>query len=203
MAYIANTAFEVKISNHEFDSTANITGYFQNASSKGEICSAGYLCTRSALTDCDGYAGVGPTGATVTIKNSNTWDMVAATATTTAATGVYACNPFDVNMVTDPATGAVYKVGSNTLGIPAPADYPCTYTKIKFDNDSVYRFGAGNISGAVGDNTLFTIDAGLLKPASAAPTTAGLPYFELVRTGTFTQGAYNGFAFYDLRARVA
>ena len=120
MAYIANTAFEVKISNHEFDSTANITGYFQNASSKGEICSAGFLCTRSALTDCEGYAGVGPTSATVTIKNSNTWDMVAATATTTAAAGVYACNPFDVNMVTDPVTGAVYKVGSNTLGLPAP-----------------------------------------------------------------------------------
>ena len=28
MAYIANTAFEVKVSNHEFDSVANITGVF-------------------------------------------------------------------------------------------------------------------------------------------------------------------------------
>lgn len=31
MAYIANTAFETKVSNHEFDSQSNITGVFYNA----------------------------------------------------------------------------------------------------------------------------------------------------------------------------
>lgn len=199
MAYIKNTAFEVKVSNHEFDSTANITGIFQNAG-EDEICSAGFLCTRGELLDNEGYANVGPTGAQLTIKNENSWAVQAATAADLAQTGIYACNPFDVNMVTDPVTGAVYKVGSNTLGLPAPAGYPTTYTKIRFDNDHVYRFGEGNMSAAVGSNTFFTIANGLLVPAAAAPTVNGAPYFELVKTGNFTQGAYNGFTYYDLRA---
>ena len=200
MAYIKNTAFEVKVSNHEFDSTANITGIFINSSSAEEACSAGFLCTRSELTTNEGYNAVGPSSATVTIKNTNTWKMVAAKSTDIAQTGIYACNPFDVNIVEDPITGATYKVGSNTLGVPAPSGYPTTYTKIRFDNDHVYRFGAGNVSGAVGSNTKFTIKDGLLIPASAAPTTNGAPYFELVGTGTFTQGSYQGFGYYDLRA---
>ena len=49
MAYIANTAFETKVSNHEFDSQSNITGVFYNGSDAEEICSAGVLCKKSAL----------------------------------------------------------------------------------------------------------------------------------------------------------
>ena len=202
MAYIAKTAFEVKISNHEFDSIANITGIYQGTPDTNEVCSAGFLCVRSVLTDCEGYTNLGPTGSTVTLKNGNTWYMVAATADKLAHEGIYACNPFDVNMVTDPVTGAVYKSGSNTLGLAAPAGYPTTYTQILFNNVNVYRFGEGNISGTVGSNTKFTIANGLLAPAAAAPTANGAPYFELVRTSNFTQGAYNGFAYYDLRACV-
>lgn len=202
MAMIAKTAFEVKISNHEFDSIANITGYFQNEE-KNEACAAGFLCTRDKLTPCEGYNDVGPTGATVTITNTNTWTMKAAVADDLAQTGIYACNPFDVNMVADPSTGAVYKVGSNTLGLGAPENYPTTFTHIYFNNNNVYRFGEGNINGAVGTNTYFTIANGLLVPAAAAPTDNGKPYFELVRTGNFTQGAYNGFVYYDLRACMA
>lgn len=200
MAYIQNTAFEVKISNHEFDSIANITGVFNNSSGDGEICSAGFLCTRDDLTVNEGYKNVGPSGSAVTLNNSNTWNMIAATATTNAQDGIYACNPFDVNMLTDPVTGAIYKVGTNTLGLPAPADYPVTFTQIIFNNVNVYRFGIGNMSTTVGENTFFTIADGLLVPASAAPATNGLPYFTLVKTGTFTQGAYNGFTYYDLQA---
>ena len=55
MAYIANTAFEVRVSNHEFDSAANITGVFNNGSAQPEICSAGFLCKRSAQTQNEGY----------------------------------------------------------------------------------------------------------------------------------------------------
>lgn len=54
MAYIANTAFEVKVSNHEFDSVANITGVFQNGSDTDEICSAGFLCVKDVLTANEG-----------------------------------------------------------------------------------------------------------------------------------------------------
>lgn len=199
MAYIANTAFEVKISNHEFNSMANITGIFQNASSQEEICSAGFLCVRSQLTDCEGYVDVGP-DSDVTLTNGNTWVMKQAASTDVVQTGIYACNPFDVNMITDPVTGAVYKVGSNTLGLPAPAGYPVTFTKIYFDNDHVYRFGIGNLSAEISTNQYFTINNGQLVPAAAAPATAGTPYFELVGSGTFTQGAYAGFTYYDVRA---
>lgn len=200
MAYIANTAFEIKISNHEFDSIANITGFYRNSSDTEEICSAGFLCVRDELTVCEGYNEVGPTGSSVTINNTNTWYMKAAASTDIAQTGIYACNPFDVNMLSDGATGAVYKVGSNTLGLAAPAGYPTTFSRIYFNNNNVYRFGAGNMSAEVSTNTFFTINNGLLVPASAAPTANGAPYFELVRSGNFTQGAYNGFVYYDLRA---
>lgn len=200
MAYIKDTAFEVKISNHEFDSTANITGLYRNTSDEEETCSAGFLCTRDELTPSEGYENVGPTGAAVTIMNENTWYMKAALASDLAQNGIYACNTFDVNLVEDPVTGAVYKVGANTLGLPAPAGHRVTFTKIRFDNDHVYRFGAGNMSTAVSDKKFFTVANGLLVPAAAAPTTTGAPYFELVKTGSFTQGAYNGFTYYDLRA---
>ena len=58
MAYIANTAFEVRVSNHEFDSVANITGKFQNSTPADEICSAGFLCKRVSLIDNEGYSGI-------------------------------------------------------------------------------------------------------------------------------------------------
>ena len=106
MAYINDTAFEVKVSNHEFDSIANITGVFYGAS-EAEACSAGFLCVRDERLENEGYGS--------TVLNTNSWKMVAAS----DGSGVrYACNPFDVNMIADSVTGAMYKVGSNTLGIP-------------------------------------------------------------------------------------
>lgn len=200
MAYIEKTAFERRVTNHEFDAIANITGIFRNGDSAAEDCSAGFLCVRDAVTDNEGYTDVGPTDATVTLKNTNTWYMKAAGASDIAQKGIYACNPYGVNMVTDPVTGAAYKMGSGTLGVRQYKGIADTYTQISFNNVNVYRFGEGNVNGTVGSNTIFTIAAGLLVPASAAPTANGAPYFELVGSGTFTQGAYNGFGYYDLRA---
>ena len=100
MAYIANTAFEIKISNHEFDSIANITGKYQSSAADAEIC-PGFLATRASLIVNEGYDQVGPAGATVTLTNTNTWIMNDAADTDTAQKGIYACNPFDVNMASD------------------------------------------------------------------------------------------------------
>lgn len=186
MAYIKDTAFEVKVSNHEFDSIANVTGVFYNASSSVETCAAGFLCNRGNRLLNEGYGS--------SVYNTNSWEMTAAA----DGTGVlYACNPFDVNMIEDPVTGAQYKVGSNTLGIPEPAGYPCTFTEIKFNGVNVYRFGVGNVSGTIGSNTYFSVSDGLLVPGSSAAST---PYFELRGTGNFTQGAYNGFGYIDVVA---
>ena len=194
MAFIANTAFEIKVSNHEFDSTANITGIYRNSSDVAEICSAGFLVTKDEQFPNEGYTG---------INNVNSWYMKDATATDLVNVAIYACNTFNVNMLTDGATGAVYKVGTNTLGLAVPAGEPATFTRIDFiHGDRIYRFGIGNLSAEISTNTFFTIANGLLVPA-AAPTTNGAPYFELLGTGSFTQGAYAGFTYYDVIAKYA
>lgn len=192
MAYIAKTAFEVKVSNHEFDSTSNITGVFYNSTPAEEICSAGFLCVKSDQLPNEGYTGV---------NNNNSWKMKAAGASDLANTAIYACNTFDVNEVQDPVNGNIYKVGANTLGLPAPAGRRVTYTRIKFAENGHYRFGIGNLSTTLGSNKYFTIANGLLVPAAAAPTTNGVPYFALLGTGNFTEGAYNSFEYVDVEAR--
>ena len=199
--YIANTAFEVKISNHEFDSIANITGKYQASAADAEIC-PGFLATRASLVANEGYDQVGPTGSEITLTNTNTWVMNDATDGDTAQKGIYACNPFDVNMASD-GQGNFWKVGANTLSIRVPAGYLTTWTKVEFNNNNVYRFGIGNLSADLSTNTFFTIDDGLLVPAAAAPDTAGVPYFELVRTGTFTEGAFAAFDYVDVRACIS
>lgn len=202
MAYIEKTAFWPRVTNRVFDETLNITGKFQNGDKADETCSAGFLCVKDELMDCEGYVGVGPTGSTVTIKNSNSWNMKATgAAVKSEGDGIYACNPYDVNMVQDPATGNLYKVGANTLGLPAPKGYPVTFTRIVFDGNKIYRFGIGNLSTALGANKFLTIANGLLVPATAAPTDVGTPYFNVLPTGgTFTEGAQSAFEFVDVLA---
>lgn len=202
MAYIQNTAFWPRVNNRVFSEDINITGKFHNGEDADEICSAGFLCVKDTLMDCEGYENVGPSGSEVTLKNSNSWIMkVTGAAVKSEGDGIYACNPYDVNMVQDPVTGNLYKVGANTLGLPEPAGYPVTFTKIVFTGDKIYRFGIGNVSAAIGTNKFFTIANGLLVPAAAAPTDVGTPYFKLLPTGgTFTEGAQSAFEFVDVLA---
>lgn len=190
MALIANTMFEARANNGVFDELANITGVYNNSSAATEVCSAGYLCTRSAQYANQGYSS---------INNSNAWTMVTATATNYS--GIYACNPHGVQTATT-GSGNVYKVGTETLGLALPAGEPGTFTKVDFDsNDKIYRFGIGNLSTAIGTNTYFTIANGLLVPAASAPAEAGTPYFALIGTGTATYGSYAGMTYYDVMAR--
>lgn len=195
MAYIANTAFEVRVSNHEFDSVANITGKFLNGSDEPEICSAGFLCKRVALIDNEGY----PAGT----KNGNTWTMQAGAATDI----LYAANPHNVNEVTDPVSGNVYKVNRETLGLPIPAGVEDTFTLIRADGTHIYRFGVGNLTTALGTNGYLTCgtstNAGKLVPAAAAPDAGSGIYFQVLGSGNFTQGAYAGFGYVDALALKA
>ena len=195
MAYIANTAFEVRVSNHEFDSVANITGKFLNGSDEPEICSAGFLCKRVALIDNEGY----PQGT----KNGNTWTMQAGAATDI----LFAANPHNVNEITDPIGGNVYKVNRETLGLPIPAGVEDTFTMIRADGTHVYRFGVGNLTTALGTNGYLTCgtstNAGKLVPAAAAPEAGSGIYFQVLGSGNFTQGAYAGFGYVDALALKA
>lgn len=190
MAYIANTAFEPRIVNNRFDDLCNIAGLYQ-ASGANADCSAGLLCIQSEQADCEGFPGV---------KNENTWLMNAAGATANIDTPVYACNTYDTQLVSAP-DGNNYFVGTRTLGLGAPAGRYCTFTHIDFDGRSVYRFGIGNLSAELGDNTFFTIANGLLVPAAAAPTAAGSIYFELRGTGNFTEGTTSSFQYVDVVAK--
>lgn len=197
MAYIANTAFERRVTDHAYSATDNITGKFMTSGTIGEdtICPAGFLCTKDMLMPLEGYD--------TALDNGNSWQMVTAV---NGANGlnepIYACNTYGVNELTDGVAGTTYKVGANTLGLAVPAGQRTTFTKINFDGESIYRFGVGNVDAAVADNGFFTIANGLLTPAAAAPTAAGTVYFQLLDAGNFTQGAYNGFGYIDVLAKA-
>lgn len=186
MAYIADTMFETKVTNAVFDETLNITGKYQESNAAAD-CSAGLLCVRGDNLPNEGYTG---------INNVNAYYMTAAAATD--LDNIFACNTFDIQTA-QTGRGNVYKIGAETLGLGIPADMYGTFTKIVFDGNKIYRFGSGNLSTDIGDNTYFTVANGLLVPASAAPK-AGTPYFKLVDTGVATEGAYASITYYDVLA---
>lgn len=190
MSFIANTAFETRVTNGRFDDLQNITGRYQ-ASSADADCSAGLLCVRNGVLPVDGFTGV---------YNENAWYMNAAASTVTADDVIYAANTYDWQLLSD-ASGNLYSVGHNTLGLGIPAGRNGTFTRIDFDGQHRYRFGIGNLSAAISTNTYFTIANGLLVPAASAPSTAGSVYFELVGTGTFTEGTTAGATYYDVIAK--
>ena len=189
MSFTANTAFEARITNNEFNDLCNITGKYY-VSTTATDCDAGLLCKRSALLDCEGFSGV---------KNENAWKMVVAAATDTIDEPIYACNTYESKLIPD-GDGHSYFIGSETLGLGVPAGRYGTFTNIVFDGQHVYRFGAGNIDGTVSTNTFFKIKAGYLEPAASAPTSTGAIYFKLMGTGKFVEGTSESFAYYDVLA---
>jgi len=189
MSFTANTAFEARITNNENDRLANIAGkYF--VSTTPTDCDAGQLCVRDSLLDCEGFTGV---------KNENTWKMVDAASTATIDDVIYACNTYDNQLIPSP-DGNNYFIGVRTLGLGAPAGRYCTFTRINFDGQSVYRFGEGNVTLSTSTDTYFTIASGKLTSAAAAPATAGAIYFELRGTGKFIEGNGEAFGYYDVVA---
>lgn len=188
---ITNSAFELRVSNHMFDTTKNIAGQYQEGSTPADAaCPAGLLVVPGQRLPNEGYTD---------IKNENAYYMGAAGTATDEA--IYACNTFNVQEVTDPL-GNVYKVGTNTLGLPIPAGQRGTYTRI--DEGDMMRFGIGNFTTAISTNGYATLgtstNAGKLVPAASAPTTTGALYFEIVESGTFTQGAYAAFGYVLVKA---
>lgn len=198
MAYIAQTAFEPRITNGRFDDQINIAGVYREGSEPAEaVCSAGFLCKRDEQLPNEGYDN--PAGTRV--FNENSWYMTQAVAGDNANEVIYACNTYDVQFV-QAVDGNVYAVGARTLGLPSVIGRPCTFTRIDFDGQSVYRFGVGNLSAELGDNTFFTIANGLLVPAAAAPTAVGSIYFELRGTGNFVEGNSASFGYVDVVAKT-
>ena len=189
MAAITNSAFELRVSNHMFDTTKNITGKFQNSTPADELCAAGFLVVPGDKLANEGYSGV---------YNENAYIMGAAG--TATADALYACNTFNVQELTD-AFGNAYKVGSNILGLAIPAGQRGTYTRL--DEGDICRFGIGNFTTAISTNGYGTLgtstNAGKIVPAASAPTTTGAWYFTIEGSGKFTQGVYAGFDYVDVK----
>ncbi|MEG1757803.1 MAG: hypothetical protein RR235_05015 [Oscillospiraceae bacterium] len=195
MAYIKDTAFESRVTNNAFNRLANVTGLFKNAAGEDEICAAGFLCIRGAKLDNEGYVGR---------KNGNSREMKAAPVNTKVNIPIYACNTYDTQELTD-ELGNIYTVGSNILGLAVPAGVKATYTKIEFEGDKVYRFGAGLLTAApAADDPYFVIADGRLTPANATELAAlanGVVYFDIDDTGKFDRGTRGAFDYYDLIPR--
>lgn len=188
MSFTAQTAFEARNTNNSRDNLSHIAGKYY-VSTTATDCDAGQLCTRDSLLDCEGFSGV---------KNENTWKMVDATSSADANDVIFACDTYDNQLLTAP-DGNNYFIGQQTLGLGVPAGRYGNFTRINFDGESVYRFGAGNVT-YTATHQYFTIDAGKLVSAATAPTTAGDIYFTLRGTGTFVEGNSASFAYYDLVA---
>jgi hypothetical protein len=192
MSFTANTAFEARVVNDRFDDLANIPGKFYVSTTPTD-CSAGQLCIRDSLLACEGFANV---------KNENTWKMVTATNSTTANTPIYACDPHDWPLLAG-KNGNLFAVGTETLGLGIPAGRYGSFRRVHFDNESIYRFGVGNLSATLSTNTFLTISSsGTLTPAASAPVTAGTPYFKVMGTGNFTEGTSASFGYVDAMACV-
>lgn len=215
MAYIPGTAFWPLVTNHEFDSTLNITGMFVEVGHSDfvpALCNAGTLCKKETQVGNEGYEQSNINQ--INLYNKNDWFMGAVDDETTLVnTPIYACNPFDVNEVEDPITGALYRVGANTLGLPVPAGRLATFTRIDFTGDKIYRFGEGNFATTpdASNPNLIISTGGLLTAVDDAAIAAlpnGTPYFEVLRNGggltgygQFTEGAYAAGTYYDLVAK--
>lgn len=201
MSYIANTRFEVYVSNSKRNDLQNVTGKY-GAFSSGVFtpadCSAGFIVKQQGRLPLEGYAGK---------LNGNSWYMVTAPNGAVIAglpadrTGLYACNTYDVNRVTD-GMGLVVNLGGKTLGLGAPAGERVDFTELLVGES--YNFGAGNFTTVPTSLTATpyaVIANGLLTPAAAAPTD-GSVYFEIQDISKrFIEGAYDGGAKYTLRCK--
>lgn len=183
-----NTAFELRVSNHVWEKQKNITGLYKPGGTP-TTCYAGQLVSQESQLPNEGYTD---------LNNENAWIM--GYPQENKNQDIYACNTYNVDEIQDPVTGNIYKVGSNTLGLPIPAGQRGTYTRI--DEGDMMRFGVGNFTAAptVGQYAGIN-ETGVLVPSASIPTGINTLYFEVLSTGSFTEGAYASFAYYLLRAK--
>ena len=206
MAYIANTAFEPKVTNAVYNGLQNVAGKFGSFSGDtftGAICSAGFMVKQSKLLPCEGYANL-----STPIYNGNSWYMVAAASGAAVDglggdhTGIYACNTYDVNKVTSADGKMMYNLGANTLGLALPADEIGDFTELMVGEQ--YKFGSGNFAATPTVGQYCAIANGLFAASSGtAPSTAGTVYGQVLRSEAFNEGtslAGTGYVVRILRA---
>lgn len=188
MAFVANTMFEVKVSNSVNNQTQNVPGKFGTGTGTtfaAVDCSAGTLCVQNGLIPSEGYEAKN-------ILNGNTWYFNAATDGTSGGaqgdhTGIYAFNNYDVSKAVNGDNQ--WNIGFETLGLGLPAGNRGDFTEIIIGEQ--YTFGKGNFSTAPGDTATTgyaTIAAGKLVYSASAPAAGSGVAFQILRRIPINQG---------------
>ena len=172
MARIANTFFELKNGNRQYNAMQNIPGVFQE-DGQPAICPSGFLVTKNSLLPASGYNG---------IKNGNTWIFNPAVSGSNTTNGeileLFAYDSYDVNMVGDGVNN--WRVGANTAGLELPVGIVGTFCRIIPGEQ--YVFGAGNFATLPTDltSTIYaTVQNGLLVASATSPTANTGYWFEV------------------------
>ena len=179
---ISTYAFQPRRWNARNDDLQTITGLFgawSGASFIGASCDAGFLCNKDA--------GI-PAGGAYMLEASD------------GSKTLYACNPCDIERLSDAAN--TWAVGAETLGLGLPVDKKGPFTEIK--EGETYAFGPSNFSTLVTASDKYaTVSDGLLVGTSDAPSAGDGWYFELdaeMGIDVFVEGAWNAFSRYNLVA---
>ena len=210
MAFTANTAFEVKVSNGIYNGLQNVAGKFgsfSGATFTPADISAGFFAVENSLIPSEGYESIVDSNSKPTILNGNTWYMTAATSGIVAGatgdhTGIYAANTYDVNKVI--SGDLQYNLGAKTLGLGIPAGNIGDFTELIVGEQ--YKFGAGNFASAPTVGQYVTISGGKWSASSASAPTTGAIYGQVLRTEPFNEGASfwgTGYVVKILRSVVA
>lgn len=198
MTYIDKTAFQHLVPAGDFDGYLNIPGQYLSDSSdltSFDVCSAGFFVQKEKQIPVRGYESVEDGNSNPLLYNTNAWYMVDA-ADGSNFTNLYICDTHDIPYLADPRNGNVYAVGSSTLGLPSVAGKLCNYRKAIFDGAHIERFGEGNFSGSPAVGGFVVIDDGLWADSAKEPDFGA--FGVIVGAGTFTEGAYNSFGYYDV-----
>lgn len=193
MAFTANTAFEVKVSNGIYNGLTNVAGKFGSFAGStftpADI-SAGFFAVQNSLIPSEGYESIVDGGSNPKILNGNTWYMVAASSGIVAGftgdhTGIYAANTYDVNKVTN--GDLQYNLGEKTLGLGIPAGERGDFHELIVGEQ--YKFGAGNFASLPTVGQYVLISGGKWSASQASAPTTGAVYGKVLRTEPFNEGA--------------
>ena len=179
---ISTYAFQPRRWNARYDDLQTITGLFGSWSGSSFItasCEAGFLCNKDA--------GI-PAGGAYMLAASD------------GSKKLYACNPTDVERLSDAEN--TWAVGAETLGLGLPLGKKGPFTEIK--EGETYAFAPSNFSTLVtATNKYATVSDGLLVGASELDSSFAGWYFELdaeLGIDAFIEGNYNAFSRYNLVA---
>ena len=182
---ISEYAFQPRRWNNRYDDLQTITGLYGSWSGStfvNSACEAGFLCKKDA--------GIPAGGAY----------MLTAT---DGSTKLYACNPTDVERLSDAKN--TWAVGAETLGLGLPSGKKGPFTEVK--DGETYAFAPSNFSTLVtASNKYATVSNGLLVGASEISSSYKGWYFELdaeMGIDAFVEGNYNAFSRYNLVAHKA